>query len=214
VLYIGISDTPAWIVSQAVMLADLRGWARFAGIQVPYNLAQRDVERDLLPMARILELATTVWSPLAGGLLTGRYGTNRQASTGSRLADVDTFRSRLTERDLAVADALNQVAAERDVTPAQVAIAWIRAQQRSGEMLIPIVGARRREQLEDNLGALDVELSAAELERLDKVSRIELGFPNDVKDLAFAYGNTFGLVDNHRPPLYSDLAAAPRVATT
>ena len=84
VLYVGISDTPAWLVSQAVTLADLRGWTRFAGLQVPYSLVWRDVERDLLPMARALDLAVTTWAPLGGGLLTGRYGTGRARPRGTR----------------------------------------------------------------------------------------------------------------------------------
>jgi len=199
VLYVGISDTPAWLVSQAVTLADLRGWTRFAGLQVPYSLIERSIERDLLPMARALDLAVTTWSPLGGGLLTGRYGTDRARPEEGRLAGIGGRHAEqvLSERNLAIADVVNEVAAERSVTPTQVAIAWVRAQQQRS-VVIPIVGARTREQIEDNIGALDVELSEAELERLDEVSRIELGFPNDFGGARLAYGETFELIDDHR----------------
>jgi aryl-alcohol dehydrogenase-like predicted oxidoreductase len=195
VLYVGISDTPAWIVSQAVTLADLRGWTRFAGLQVPYSLVERSVERELLPMAQALELTVTAWSPLGSGLLTGRYGSDRDRPDDTRIAAFGE--SSLTDRNLAIADAVNAVAAERGASAAQVAIAWVRAQQARG-VIVPILGARRREQLEDNLGALELELTAAELARLEQVSRIELGFPHDFGGGRLAYGNTRPLIDNHR----------------
>jgi aryl-alcohol dehydrogenase-like predicted oxidoreductase len=111
VLYVGSSDTPAWIVAQAVTLADLRGWGRFAGLQVPYGLVERSVERELLPMAQALELTVTAWSPLGGGLLTGRYGSDRQRPGNTRVAALG--QRSLTGRNLAIADAVNSVAAER-----------------------------------------------------------------------------------------------------
>lgn len=197
VLYAGISDTPAWQVSQAVTLADLRGWTRFAGLQVPYGLIERTVERDLLPMARSLELTVTAWSPLGDGLLTGRYGTGRPLPEGTRIAGVGASH-RLTERNLAIADAVNDIAAARGASAAQVAIAWILAQQQRAA-IIPIVGARTPAQFKDNLGALSVDLSEAELVRLDEASRIELGFPHDFGGMALAYGQTFDLIDGrHR----------------
>jgi aryl-alcohol dehydrogenase-like predicted oxidoreductase len=197
VLYVGISDTPAWIVSQAVTLADLRGWTRFAGLQVPYSLVERSVERELLPMAQALELTVTAWSPLGGGLLTGRYGSDRERPDDTRVA---AFGERsLTDRNLAIADAVNTVAAEHDASSAQVAIAWVRAQRARGA-IVPILGVRRREQLDDNLGALEVELTAEELARLEEVSRIELGFPHDFGAGRLAYGDTRPLIDNHRNP--------------
>jgi aryl-alcohol dehydrogenase-like predicted oxidoreductase len=208
VLYVGISDTPAWLVSQAVTLADLRGWTRFVGLQVPYSLVWRDVERDLLPMARTLDLAVTTWASLGGGLLTGRYGSERARPQGTRIATTEFGDQMLTERNLTIADALNTVAAERGSTPAQVAIAWVRAQQRNG-VVIPIIGARRREQLADSLGAVDIALSQPELERLDEVSHIDLGFPHDFRGRAYAYGNTFDLVDHHRRDVYTELDTPP-----
>jgi aryl-alcohol dehydrogenase-like predicted oxidoreductase len=196
VLYVGISDTPAWIVSQAVTLADLRGWTRFVGLQVPYSLIERTVERDLLPMAHALDLAVTTWGPLGGGLLTGKYGTNRPVPKDTRLAGIGAD-SVLSDRNLAIADTVNEIAAARGSTATQIAIAWVRAQHPRG-VVIPILGARTRAQIDDNLAALDVRLSADELHRLDMVSRIELGFPYDFGAARLAYGQTFELIDDHR----------------
>jgi aryl-alcohol dehydrogenase-like predicted oxidoreductase len=196
VLYVGISDTPAWQIAQAVTLADLRGWIRFAGLQVPYSLVERTVERELLPMARSLELTVTAWSPLGDGLLTGRYGTDRPLPEGTRIAGVGASH-RLSEKNLRIADAVNEIAAGHGASAAQVALAWVRAQQ-DKSVVIPIVGARTPAQFKENLGALEVPLSQDDLERLDAVSRIELGFPNDFAGAALAYGNTFDLIDAHR----------------
>jgi aryl-alcohol dehydrogenase-like predicted oxidoreductase len=197
VLYVGISDTSAWQIAQAVTLADLRGWTRFAGLQVPYSLVERTVERELLPMARSLELTVTAWSPLGDGLLTGRYGTGRPLPEGTRIAGVGASH-RLSEKNLRTADAVNEIAASHGASAAQVALAWIRAQQ-DKSVLIPIIGARTPAQFKENRGALEVSLSPEELERLDAVSRIELGFPHDFAAAALAYGNTFDLIDSHRP---------------
>jgi aryl-alcohol dehydrogenase-like predicted oxidoreductase len=207
VLYVGVSDTPAWLVSRAVTLADLHGWTRFAGLQVPYSLIWRDVERDLLPMAQALDLAATTWEPLGGGLLTGRYGNDRSFPNDTRVATTEYGRRVLTDRNIAIADVVNSIAAEHGSSPAQVAIAWVRAQQKRG-VVIPIVGARRREQIEDTLRAVDVELTASELESLDAVSRIELGFPHDFVGRRYAYGDTFDLVDHHRGDVYTALDAS------
>ena len=112
----------------AVTLAELRGWSPFVALQVPYSLIARSVERELLPMARALDLAVTTWSPLGDGLLSGRYGSDRPQPDDTRVAGV--ARQRVNERNLAVADAVNTVALERGATSPQVAIAWLQAQQR------------------------------------------------------------------------------------
>jgi aryl-alcohol dehydrogenase-like predicted oxidoreductase len=208
VLYVGISDTPAWIVARAVTLADLRGLSRFVGLQVPYSLVRREVERDLLPMAHTLDLTVTAWEPLGGGLLTGRYGTGRALPNDTRVATTEYRERMLTERNLAIADRLNQVAGERGAIAAQVAIAWVRARQQEA-VIVPIVGARNRTQLEDSLRAVEIDLTTDELERLDEISRIELGFPHDFEGRAHAYGHTFNQIDNHRVDLYSEPAAGP-----
>ena len=201
VLYVGISDTPAWIVSQAHTLAELRGWTPFAGLQVPYNLLQRAPERELLPMARALDLTVTTWEPLAAGMLTGRFGTDREPPAGTRIATSAYAARAVHARNLEIADVLNAVAAERGASSAQTAIAWLRAQQQRA-VIVPIVGARRREQIEDSLGAVELELTAEELERLDAISRIELGFPHDFEGRAVPYGDTYALTDGHRPQVW------------
>lgn len=207
VLYVGISDTPAWIVAQAITIADLRGWTRFAGLQVPYSLVERTVERELLPMAQALDLAVTAWGPLGGGLLTGRYGTDREPPDNTRIAAIGAGGpSQLTERKLAIADSVNAVAAERGATPSQVAIAWVRSQHARG-VIIPVLGARRRSQIEDNLGALAFELTRGELDRLEQLTKIELGFPHD-------FGAGARLVDGDNGSLIDDRRLAPRAYTT
>jgi aryl-alcohol dehydrogenase-like predicted oxidoreductase len=184
VLYIGISDTPAWIVAQANTLAKLSGWTPFIALQIEYNLIERTPERDLLPMARALDLGVTVWSPLGSGVLTGKYNNQGGAtsnSAGSSRAeptrrDATSF-VRVDDYTLAIAAAVQQVADELRRTPAQVALNWIRQR---GENLIPILGARRLSQLQDNLACLEFRLSDAQLQRLNEVSKIDLGFPQDM----------------------------------
>jgi len=193
ILYVGISNTPAWIVSQANVLADLRGWSPFVALQIPYSLVERTVERDLLPMARAGGMTVTAWAPLAGGLLSGRYGTDREHPTDTRMATLPDYNDTLTDRNLVIADAVNTVAAELGVSAAQVAIAWTRARDPRG--IVPIVGARRPEQLEDNLGALDVVLDEDQLARLDAASAIEMGFPHDFPGRLTPYGDTLGRID-------------------
>jgi aryl-alcohol dehydrogenase-like predicted oxidoreductase len=183
VLYVGLSDTPAWVVSRAVTMAELGGRARPVALQHPYSLADRDAENELLPMAQALELAVTTWGVLEGGALTGKY-----------LAD-----STEPRRYGGVGDRVNEIAREvvraadeLGVTPGQVATAWVLAQPWP---IIPIVGARTEEQLRENLGALDVELTDELLERLNDASGFRLGFPRSflesdhVRSLIF--GDTF-----------------------
>jgi aryl-alcohol dehydrogenase-like predicted oxidoreductase len=173
VLYIGISDAPAWVVSHANTLADLRGWTRFVGLQVRYSLIDRTVERDLLPMSKAFEIGLTAWAPLSAGILTGKY--TREGGPGdSKRARFNE--KRLTDRNVAIAKAVDVVADDIGCTSAQVAIAWVRAQS---ENIIPIVGARRPDQIVDVMGAVDVSLSTQHFETLAAVSSFELGFPHE-----------------------------------
>jgi aryl-alcohol dehydrogenase-like predicted oxidoreductase len=167
-LYVGVSDTPAWIVSQANTLAALRGWTPFVGLQVEYSLVARDVERELLPMARAFELAVIPWSPLGGGILSGKYNTNR--AEGGRLAN------QTDAHTLSMVDGVLKVAEEVGRSPAQVALAWLRAQPGT---IIPIIGSRRVEQLRDNLGCVDVQLTSEHIQRLSALNQPSLGFPHD-----------------------------------
>ncbi len=170
VLYVGISDAPAWVVARANTIAELRGWSPFVGLQVPYSLVQREVERDLLPMADALGLSVAAWSPLAGGILSGKF--SRGADPGSTRVDAD----KISERDLGIARVVDAVADELGVSSSQVALAWTRARRPS---VHPIVGARKLDQLTDNLAAVDLVLPDEALTRLDEASAIELGFPHD-----------------------------------
>ncbi len=190
VLYVGISDTPAWIISQANTLAELRGWSPFVALQVPYALNWRDVERDLLPMARIFDIAVTVWSILGAGLLTGKF--NRAGSDPSRID-----RKTVTPEQLALADAVSKIADEIGRTPSQVAINWVRQQQKRAN-IIPVLGARSEAQLKDNLACLEFELPEEHLKRLDEISQIKLGFPHDFGGRQYVFGGTEHLIDNHR----------------
>jgi aryl-alcohol dehydrogenase-like predicted oxidoreductase len=174
VLYVGISDAPAWVVSQANTHADLRGWTPFAGVQIEYSLIQRTVERELVPMAKALDLAVLAWGPLGRGLLTGKYAAD--GSTGAEHARLSAGDARLSERNLGIAAVVSEVAEELAARPAQVSLAWLRA--RPG-VVIPIVGARTATQLEESLGCLDLELPEDTLRRLDEASRVSLGFPHD-----------------------------------
>jgi aryl-alcohol dehydrogenase-like predicted oxidoreductase len=198
VLYVGMSDAPAWVVSQAATLADLRGWSRFVGLQIPYSLIERTVERELLPMAKALDIGVTVWGVLGAGVLTGKYAKGQPKPAGDRLSQGAWGESVLTDRNLAIAAEVRQVAAELDATPSQVAVAWVLAQRARRGVLIPILGVRKLSQLEDNLAALSLELPEAALDRLEAVSRVEMGFPHDFGGLRFVYGNTLGLIDDHR----------------
>ncbi|NBE99592.1 aldo/keto reductase [Nonomuraea sp. KC401] len=170
VLYAGISDAPAWVASRANTLAEWRGWTPFAGLQVPYSLLSRDVERELLPMAQAYGMSVAAWGVLAQGVLSGRY--NAPDAAASRRDP-----GSLTERERTAARAVVEVAAELGVTASQVAIAWV---LRRG--VHPILGASTVEQLKDNLAATGVELPGEAARRLESAVGFELGFPGDFID--------------------------------
>jgi aryl-alcohol dehydrogenase-like predicted oxidoreductase len=172
VRYLGFSDTPAWKVVEAQMLARFHGWTPVTAIQIPYSLVERTVEGDLMPMARELGLGVTPWSPLAGGVLTGKY-TRENAST-TTAARGEWVTSTLTERNHSIVDELVRIARELNTTPAAVAVTWV--QTRPG-VTSTIIGARRLDQLDQNLTALDLKLDAAHVEALDRVSKPALNFP-------------------------------------
>ena len=171
--YVGISDAPAWVVSQANTLADLRGWTPFAALQIEYSLVERTPERDLLPMAKAFGLTVTPWSPLGQGVLTGKYNGDAKEA-GARLGGDGS--APIPERKLSIAQAVVDVASGIGRTPSQVALAWLLAQ---GPDVIPIIGSRKAHQIEDNLACLDVTLDSEQLAKLDAASKVELGFPHE-----------------------------------
>jgi aryl-alcohol dehydrogenase-like predicted oxidoreductase len=185
ILYIGASDMPAWVVSQSNVLAELRGWTKFNGIQIEYNLAERTPEADLIPMAESHQLSVLDWSPLRMGVLTGKYLEAANHDTRYRLSQKGTFTDELqaiyqNEKGNEIAKVVVAIAQEINRTPAQVALNWI---LQKSPLHIPLIGARRKEHLLDNLGCLDFQLGDDDLKRLDEVSRVPLGFPHSFLSL-------------------------------
>jgi aryl-alcohol dehydrogenase-like predicted oxidoreductase len=163
VLAVGLSNTPAWVVSRAVTLAEARGWCTVSAIQVEHSLARRTAEREMLPMARSFGLAVTGWAPLARGLLAGKEVAQAKP------------------HDIEIVGVVRQVAGELDTSPARVALAWT---MRKG--VVPVVGATKVEQLRDSLGAVDVNLSTEHLAQLDEASAVDLGYPHEFLELKAA----------------------------
>ncbi len=207
ILYIGISDAPSWIVSQANTLANLKGWTEFTGLQIEYSLIERTPERELLPMADALDIGVTAWSPLGGGVLTGKYkkstreeeqklqtqpqNTSPSSSTtvitqegNNRLEVQNEFANRvLNNRNILIAQEVSKIAKEIGCSAAQVALNWVRQQNIMSStwknMIIPIIGARKETQVKDNLACIEFELTSEQMKMLNEVSKIELGFPHD-----------------------------------
>jgi len=172
IVYGGLSNFPAWRIATAASTADLRGLTPLAAIQVEYSLLQRTTERELLPMAEAFGLGVMAWSPLGGGLLTGKYRTGAKGRAtdlkGSVLHDHP-------ERNAPLLDTLTAIARDLDSTPSRIAIAWVRAKG-----VLPVIGPRTREQLDDNLAALAVTLNDEHLRRLDHVSDTPPGYPHEL----------------------------------
>ena len=189
ILYAGISDAPAWWVAQANTLAELRGWTQFIGLQIEYSLMERTVERELIPMAKALNLGVLAWSPLAHGVLTGKYHGEGKAD-GARMTN-EGMKEFLPEEQRAapIISAVKSVSEQTRRSMAQVALAWLRHQTVS---VIPIIGARKVSQLQDNLASLDLELSAEQLKSLDGASRIDLGFPENIYEKERARSLRYG----------------------
>ena len=188
VLYLAISDTPAWVISRANTIAELRGWNAFIGLQAEYSLLQRTAERDLIPMAKEMGLALTPWAPLAGGALTGKY---LKGETGR----VTEQSARRNEKNTEIVQKVVDWAAKLNVSPAALALKWT---MQKDFVSIPVVGARKAAQLQDSIEALSLQIPEEVLGELDTVSKIDLGFPHeflaskDVKQVVF--GGTFDAI--------------------
>lgn len=187
VRYIGFSDTPAWKVSQAQTIAHLRGWAPLVALQIEYSLLERTVEGELIPMALEMGLGVTPWSPLKSGVLSGKYTRENAASVKADRGDRVT--QNLGEKVYSIIDELIAIGKELGSSPASIALAWV--QGRPG-VASTIIGARRMDQLDQNLAALDVTLSRDQMARLDKLSKPTLGFPMQFLNVAsmFSQGGT------------------------
>lgn len=212
VVYIGVSNVPAWQIARMQTRAELRGWAPLVALQIEYNLIERTGERELNPMAVDLGLGVVTWSPLANGILAGNYSRDdlrpaggveaADARPGIVAEDTNTRRGivantgLLTERGLSIAETVRDVAKDCGCTPAQVALAWLLTRR---AVTAPLIGARTLSQLEDNLGALDVALSDEHQQRLNNSSAIELGFPHDFLDRPLTRQMMFGSIKIEQP---------------
>ncbi len=180
--YAAISDTPAWVVARGNTLAELMGWSQFIALQVEYSLLQRTPERELIPMAKHFGMTVTPWAPLAGGALTGKYLRGGQGRIKAESNRRNENSERITREVMAVAD-------ESGTSASHVALKWTMQQDFS---CIPIVGATKLEQLYENMKAVEVTLSAEQLQRLSEASKISLGFPGDFFNEEAVKINSFG----------------------
>jgi aryl-alcohol dehydrogenase-like predicted oxidoreductase len=183
VRYIGFSDTPAWLCARAQTLAEFKNWTPLVALQIEYSLLERTVEGDLIPMARELGMGVTPWSPLKGGVLSGKYTRDHQPPPGRG----EWVSNHLKARAFDIVDVLIKVGKEAGISPAQVALAWV--QSRPG-VTSSIIGARTLEQLTDNLGALEANLTPGQIATLDEASKVVQAFPHEF--LKFTINNTQG----------------------
>ncbi|MBA8880521.1 aldo/keto reductase [Phyllobacterium myrsinacearum] len=172
IIYAGFSNFAAWRIASAATLAALRGWTPVVGLQTEYSLVERSADRDLLPMAQAFGLGTVGWSPLGGGLLTGKYRKG-EAGRATGLGAVIQYED--TAQRTSIVDTVLAIAAETGASPGQVGIAWV-----ASKGVLPIIGPKNLDQLKDNLEAANVALSPNQIERLDTVSAIPLGAPHDM----------------------------------
>jgi len=195
ILYAGVSDAPAWWIAQANTLAEFRGWTRFAGLQIEYSLIERTVERELLPMAKALNLGVTAWSPLAGGVLSGKYQGGAAPGDARFSNDMMKGHQASGNRTNEIVTAVKKVAEQLGRSPAQIALAWLNHRPLP---VITIIGARKLAQLKDNLAALDIKLSADQIRLLDDASAVPLGFPHEfyTREMVrnFVYGGMRDLI--------------------
>jgi aryl-alcohol dehydrogenase-like predicted oxidoreductase len=183
VRYLGVSDTPAWKIVEANIIARFRGWSSFIGLQIEYSLLERTVEQELVPMALEHGLGITPWSPLKSGALSGKYTRENRAHVKADRAFLEHF---INDKVFDVVDELQVIARAHDSTPARVALAWL--QGRPG-VTSTIIGARRLSQLEDNVNALDLALTQEERARLDALTNPTLGFPQNMQPMFPAIHN-------------------------
>ena len=173
VRYVGCSNARAWQMMKAVGIAERFGWARFESLQAYYTLAGRDLEREIVSMLRDQKIGLLVWSPLAGGLLSGKFGRGASTPDGARRAGLP-FPPVDENRAFDCIDAMRPIAAAHGVSVAQVALGWL---LRQGHVTSVIVGARRVEQLDDNIAATRLALTDAEMEALDAASAMPPEYP-------------------------------------
>ncbi|MEP5765726.1 MAG: aldo/keto reductase [Halieaceae bacterium] len=194
ILYAGLSDAPAWVASRANTLAELRGWTPFSALQLEYSLLERGIEREHVSLSRAMDIAITAWSPLASGILSGKY---TRGGNEARRLDTIPFHD-VDDQRLEIARCVDGIADDLGVSSAQVALAWVRQKG-----TIPIIGARTLGQLEDNLASMSLILSAEHRATLDAASAIDLGHPYNFIDKelvnSLVFGGMYDRIHNHRP---------------
>ena len=173
VRYVGVSNWAAWNVMKALGVSEMRGWTRLASVQAYYSIAGRDIEREIAPLLIEERVGLMVWSPLAGGLLSGKFSRDGQGPEGSRRNQFD-FPPVDKDRAFGIIDAMRQIGEARRVSVAQIALAWLLAKPFVTSV---IIGARNEDQLRDNLGAAEVQLTIEEMTRLDEVSKLPPEYP-------------------------------------
>ena len=181
ILYIGLSDTPSWVVSEGQAIARLRGWTPVSAIQIHYNLVERTPEADLIPMAQHHDITPLAWSPLAGGVLAGKYSKEdlkeeNEDGNGSGRKEMSQSMGQLNERSIEIGEKVKAIAEEIGRSPSQVSLNWL-LQQPGGT--IPIVGARKLAHVKDNLQAVDFTLTTEQIERLNEASNYKPPFPHN-----------------------------------
>lgn len=190
--YVALSDSPAYILAEANTRAELMGWSRFIGLQLPYSLLDRAIERELIPTAAHWGMTVLPWGLLEAGILTGKFLDKPQEATRLNADNV-----KLNEKSTAVVREVQQIAQETGHSMAQVAINWVRQQPKV--QMIPLVGARKASQLEDNLACIEWSLTDEQWQRLDAASKIDLGFPHGFLDgNEYVFGATYDLIDKRR----------------
>ena len=190
ILYVGVSDAPAWWVAQANTLAQLRGWSPFIAMQIEYSLIERTVERELIPAAKALNIGVTAWSPLAGGILSGKYHGKDSSGDNGRMSNA-MVKDFLPDQQRAdrVVKALKSVSEQVGKSMPQVALAWLRYRP---VPVIPIIGARKFAQFQDNMASADVTLTPEQVKSLDEASTIDLGFPYSMYSKDMVRGIAYG----------------------
>jgi aryl-alcohol dehydrogenase-like predicted oxidoreductase len=173
VRYIGVSNWAAWKIAKALGRSEAKGYARFETLQAYYSIAGRELERELIPMLNEEKLGLMVWSPLAGGLLSGKFGPGANSPEGARRTTFD-FPPVDKDRAWPVVEAMREIGKAHEVSVARVALAWLLAKP---AVMSIIIGAKTTEQLDDNLAAADLKLTADEVARLDQISAIPSEYP-------------------------------------
>lgn len=197
ILHVGLSDVPAWVVSRAQAFADLRGLVPITAMQLEYSLVQRSIEREHLPLARARDIGVMAWSPLAGGILTGKYTRGGFDDSAKRMDSMQL--QPLHERNRRIAEALDAIADGLGATSGQVALAWMMSRG-----VVPIVGATRPGQLRESLAAAAIRLDEKTLAALDAESAFDAGHPYNMLEwdmpMALGYGGMFDQIDIPRFP--------------